>query len=42
VNGATMESKRWKLARAAMWGAVLLATAFFWSVVAAVVLTWIR
>jgi hypothetical protein len=42
MSGAAVEPKRWKLARAAVWGAILLGTALFWLAVAAGSLTWLR
>jgi hypothetical protein len=42
MSGAAAEPKRWKLARAAVWGAILLGTAFFWLAVAAGSLAWLR
>jgi hypothetical protein len=42
VNGTTMEPKRWKLARAAVWTAILAAAAAFWLAVGAGVLAWLR
>jgi hypothetical protein len=42
VNDATMEPKRWKLVRAAIWVAIVLAAAVFWTAVGAGVLAWLR
>lgn len=42
MNGAVMESKRWKFARAAIWGGILVAAAVFWLAVGAYVLSWLR
>ncbi len=42
MNDATMEPKRWKLARAAIWAAIVLAAVVFWTVVGSVVLAWLR
>jgi hypothetical protein len=42
MSGAAAEPKRWKLARAVVWGAILLGTALFWLAIAAGSLTWLR
>jgi hypothetical protein len=42
MSGAATEPTRWKLARAAVWGAILLAAALFWLAVVAGSLVWLR
>lgn len=42
MSGTATEPKRWKLARAALWGAIFLGTALFWLAVAAGFLAWLR
>jgi hypothetical protein len=42
MSSTATEPKRWKLARAAVWGAILLATALFWLAISAGFLAWFR